>query len=149
MISIYILRHGEATMDSATDAVRPLTPMGKQQVRHSGKHLPALDLMVVSPYVRAQESAGQIEALFTSQGLSIGRRQDSETLIPESNINAVMGWLEDVDAKSVLLVSHNPLVTELAHVLTGERNLRFDTGTLVHLRGDIIAPGCLRVDAIF
>ena len=149
MISIYILRHGEATMDSATDAARPLTPLGKQQVQHSGQHLPPLDLMVVSPYVRAQESADQIEAVFASQGLSIGRRQDSETLVPESSINAAMGWLEDVDATSVLLVSHNPLVTELTQVLTGDRNVRFGTGTLVHLRGDIIAPGCMRVDAIY
>ena len=149
MISVYILRHGEAERDGATDAGRPLTKNGKQQVYSSAQHLPAIDLMVVSPYVRAQESAQLIEALFTSQGRSIGKQQDSETLVPESSTNAVMGWLEDVDAKSMLLVSHNPLVTELTHMLTGENSVRFGTGTLVHLSGDLIAPGCMRVASIY
>jgi phosphohistidine phosphatase len=145
MISLYILRHGEAEMASHNDSDRRLTEKGRLQVRQSGQLLPEIDLMVVSPYVRAQESAREIAAILAGKGLEIGREHNSETLVPDSSTNAVTGWLEDVDANRVLLVSHNPLVTALVDLLTGGDTVYFGTGTLVHIRGDLIAPGCMSV----
>lgn len=138
MISLYILRHGEAESVAITDEARKLTGRGRAQVSAVSASLPDLNLMVVSPFVRAQETA-----LIVQESHQIGRVQDSETLTPEAGVNGVMAWLEDIDVKTVLLVSHNPLVTELTHLLTGADMARFGTGSMALLTGDVIAPGCM------
>ena len=143
MISLYILRHGEAEPTATSDAVRQLTERGKAQVSTAVESLPELDLMVVSPFVRAQESAHIVQT-----GHKIGRVQDSETLTPDVGVNVVMAWLEDVDVRTVLLVSHNPLVSELTDLLTGGNSARFGTGSLALLTGNVIAPGCMTLNWI-
>lgn len=143
MISVFVLRHGEAEMASSNDFDRQLTARGQAQVRESSCCLPDIDLMVVSPYVRAQESALVVQSVMAEQGRRIGSVHNSETLVPDGNVEDVLGWLEDIHASSVLLVSHNPLVTHLSQVLTGDLGLHYGTGSLYELRGDLVAPLCM------
>lgn len=140
MIELYLLRHGEAEMLADSDDQRVLTAKGKQQIIKNRQHLPSLDLMVVSPYERTQQTAGIV-----SDTVDIVHVHDSDTLIPDSTINQVQNWLETMDAEKTLLVTHNPLVSALAGWLTGEKNIYFDTGSLACLRGEFAGPGCMEL----
>lgn len=140
---LYILRHGKAEIASGPDSARELTEKGKIQISEVSQHLDDVDLVVVSPYIRAQQTADIF--LLNKQ---VGQRKESETLIPDASIAEVMSWLEEVSSQSVLLISHNPLVTELAAWLTGDNMIRFGTGNLACLEGDYIGPRCLNVSWI-
>jgi len=127
-------------MPTGVDSERQLTDQGRQQISEISQTLKQVDLVVVSPYIRAQQTAD----IFLEH-TEVGHRKDSGTLVPDASINEVMSWLEEVDSQSVLLVSHNPLVTELTGWLTGDNMIHFGTGSLVCLEGDYFGPECLSV----
>ena len=143
MINLYLLRHGEAAAMAPTDSQRPLTEHGRQQVAVSAGLLPQLDLMVASPYLRAQQSA-QIVA----ETVAIAKQSTSETITPDSSPSDVVAWLETVDAESILLVTHNPFVSQIASWLTGDLGIGFRTGTLAHLQGDFVGPNCMTLKSL-
>ncbi len=139
MIDLYILRHGEAGPFQINDAARDLTPKGILQIENIRNELPdTIQVMAVSPYVRAQQTADLV-----AKHVSVAKRIQSETLTPETKPEDAIHWLEHSDATSVLLVSHNPFVSKLACSLCSESHISFGTGSLVYLQGDIIAPGCM------
>lgn len=140
MIKLFVLRHGQAEPYCSDDFGRQLTDIGKAQVESIKKNIDDLDLMAVSPFIRAQQTADLI-----SSNIRIGKRLMSETLTPELRPQEVINWLEYADARSVLLVSHNPLAGRLVSELTGEHGIYFDTASLALLEGDIVAPGCMNL----
>lgn len=142
-MKLYILRHGKAELPTGPDSERQLTEKGKNQISEVSQFLDQVDLAVVSPYIRAQQTAD----IFL-QNTQVGHRKDSGTLVPEASIAEVMSWLEEVDSQSVVLISHNPLVTELTSWLTGDANIHFGTGNLACLEGDYFGPQCLSVSWI-
>ena len=58
-MKLWILRHGEAEPHARSDAQRNLTEHGREQVRQAAAHLigQSIDTILVSPYVRAQQTA--------------------------------------------------------------------------------------------
>ena len=140
MIRLYLLRHGEAGFDAPTDQARTLTENGKDVVRRVSGFVDAVDIMAVSPVCRAQETADIL-----TEKVRVNRRIKSDTLIPDGKVADVISWLESCDSDVTILVTHNPLITSLAHWLTGQDNLSFSPGSLACLTGDIIGPGCLTV----
>ena len=57
-MKIVIMRHGDAVIGADDDAARALTATGRQQSRNMANwlqpQLPQVDLVLVSPYLRAQ-----------------------------------------------------------------------------------------------
>lgn len=134
-MKVWILRHGEAQPHARRDAERELTAHGREQVLHSAARLigQPLDCILVSPYVRAQQTAELVrKALgFTSELITV------PWLTPESEPRDAVSKL--ADSGNVLLVSHQPFVGELISLLL-HGHLRqpqpMQTASLVELEGE-------------
>jgi phosphohistidine phosphatase len=144
-MNLYLLRHGEAEASAPTDAARQLTVKGRQDVENVAKqfatrHLP-LEHCFVSPYVRASQTA---DLFFRSLNKSI-TSTTTELLVPEVRASTVIDFLsKNVHGRNVLLVSHNPLLSELNALLT-EGNINdmhiLTTSELVCISLDLVGLG--------
>lgn len=117
-MKLYLLRHGEAEPRAHNDPGRELTARGRQEVEQVARLFAARDIQVqrcfVSPYVRAAQTA----AVFLPQAGQTVTAETTPLLMPEVRASTVMGFLEGIKEQDVLLVSHNPLVSELHALLT-------------------------------
>ncbi len=115
MMKIYIMRHGEAQHYAASDAERALTDRGRSEsvaVARAGvnqKDVTRFDKVLVSPYLRAQQTWQEISAYFSSQDVEV-----CEDITPYGQSEMVFEYItaraETEQWQSVLLVSHLPLV---------------------------------------
>ena len=148
-MKLYIVRHGEAS--AAADGDEPaLTATGIEQARAAGQILFAEDpgLLLHSPKLRARQTASQILALCPTAS------QEVACLLPSATAYDVAATLEVVEAEgveSVVLVSHLPLVAELAAWFvdgdpTESRLPGFTPAGIVALDVDYIGPQEARLD---
>jgi len=129
-MNLYLLRHAIA-MESgwrpgASDAERPLSPEGKKKMRKIALGMKRLelsfDLILSSPYVRAQETAAiVVEELTAACGVQ---------LTPHLEVGGNPAELmEEVAAlgkgkESILLVGHEPQLSKLiSYLLAGNSGL--------------------------
>jgi len=143
-MKIWILRHGEAEPHARRDAERELTAHGREQVLHSAALLigQPLDSILVSPYVRAQQTAELVrKALgFTSGLITV------PWLTPESEPKFAVSKLPD--SGNVLLVSHQPFVGELISLLVHghvRQPQPMQTASLVELEGEWPLAGSMNL----
>lgn len=145
-MKVWVLRHGEAEPHARSDDQRNLTAHGRQQVLRSAAHLlgQPLDAILVSPYVRAQQTAGLVhEALGFAKPLVT-----VPWLTPESDPLRVIEELDGLGLDHVLLVSHQPLVGQLIGLLTkGSRqeSAPMSTASLAELEGDFPLAGLMNL----
>ncbi len=124
MPDLYLLRHGEAEPGDfgKPDHLRALTAKGRSDVRAQAKLLSSagapIGQIFHSPYVRAQETAGLVHEVVGSRLVPL------PALEPGGKVELVIEALLGIDA-AVLLVSHLPLVADLAETLLGERTSFF------------------------
>ncbi|WP_456296932.1 phosphohistidine phosphatase SixA [Vibrio sp. AK197] len=113
-MKIFIMRHGEAVQFALSDAERALTERGQSAsiavARASNEQgVKQFDLVLVSPYVRAQQTWNAIAQYFEADKV-----ETSEDITPYGDSEQVFDYLQariDVDSlESVLIVSHLPLV---------------------------------------
>ena len=146
---LWLLRHGEAEPTARSDAERRLTEHGCQQVRQAAVQLKGRPLrtILVSPYVRAQQTAALVvEAL----GFS-GQLQTVPWLVPESDLRQVLRQLDGYSVDELLLVTHQPLVGALGGLLIhGHRQqpLPMQTASLAELEGEELAAGLMDLLAL-
>ncbi|PTS86906.1 phosphohistidine phosphatase SixA [Pseudomonas sp. HMWF032] len=145
-MKLWLLRHGEAEPQARSDAERNLTAYGRQQVREAANYMlgQPLQAVLVSPYVRAQQTADLFcEAL----GFS-GLRATVPWLTPESDLRQALRELGGVVLDELLLVTHQPLVGSLAGLLIhGHRQqpLPMNTASLALLEGDELLAGLMKL----
>ncbi len=144
---ILLLRHGDAEAEADSDALRNLSSRGKADVWNVARQLASrqdeLQTMLVSPYLRARQTAEQVANV-----VSINSIKESDKLIPEADSRQALALLEQAAGDSLLVVSHNPLVSRLLSLLVAgspgaDRYL--DTSQLVCVETELIAPGCGRI----
>ena len=142
-MKLFIVRHGEAESRAPSDSLRPLTARGKRTVSELWSQLQGEGIMptmlVVSPYVRAQQTADVIAGYYPGIG-----RQTCDCITPDDDPAAVMAWLASQPVEEGwVLVSHMPLVAVLAGLLTEGPRARvpFATGSVACLDLDVVAPG--------
>jgi phosphohistidine phosphatase len=150
-MKLYLLRHGEAESRAHNqpgrpggDPARELTPRGRQEVTQVARRFAARNIQLqrcyVSPYVRAAQTA----ALFVAEAGQGIAPETTPVLMPEVRASIVMDFLEGVREQEVLLVSHNPLVSELHALLTdGDISSMHILGTseLICIEFDVIGLG--------
>ncbi len=121
MLRLILLRHGKSSWDDALldDFERPLAPRGLRNVPEMGRRLArrglAPDLVVSSTAVRA---------LATARGVAreIGYREDRIRSAPELYLAApdeILAVIRSApaDARTLMVVGHNPGLTDLANRL--------------------------------
>ena len=130
-MNLYLLRHGIAVEPNASgkDAERPLTPRGRQRLSQIARATGALkisfDLILSSPYVRAQQTAEIV-----ARSLKLRKKLELfEALTPGGNPQALIQHLNSLrpKPKNILLVGHEPYLSKLVALLTaGNTNLEID-----------------------
>lgn len=150
MPDVLMMRHGEAA-PGAPDTERRLTSRGEQETEKMAHWLAkrvadgelAMPRLYASPYVRAQQTARQLcEAL--------GCSFETLTIItPDDSPRAVSDWLlEQPEGAPIMLVSHMPLVGDLAGLLvegSAAQGMGFPTAAIAELEAEVWAAGCARL----
>ena len=117
---LWLLRHGEAVPHDArdSDSARELTPRGEEQSRAAGQALARLgiefDACYTSPKIRARDTA---------------RLAAAELGVDVAEVEAIAAGFERSDADGllaaheghVLVVGHEPDLSQLVHDYTGAR----------------------------
>jgi phosphohistidine phosphatase len=150
-MNLYIMRHGEASWDTQIDSERLLTDVGEQQAAAVGKFFidtkVCVDLVIVSPYKRAQQTANKVLAKFP-----LVTRIESSNITPEASVTLAQECVEAAGVKNILLISHLPLVANLAGYLTADDNAscgqHWSPATLALLAGDYFLPSCMTMQWI-
>ena len=141
-MDLFFLRHGEAEPRAASDAERRLTPAGESDVlgviESRRAELATVELIVTSPYRRALQTAK-----IAAQALDFDRELlVTEQLEPGADPQALFHFIDALDAKSILLVTHQPLVGNVLSLLSGDsRWLATGTANLVALQTEAPVPG--------
>ncbi|MFO7703676.1 MAG: phosphohistidine phosphatase SixA [Halopseudomonas sp.] len=139
---IWILRHGQAEGLATRDELRALTGKGREEVRLMATQLAGqpMDAILASPYLRAQQTAQVVQnQLQLRRGVTtVG------WLTPDDDPRQVLDFLAERPEANVLLVSHQPLVSQLISLLV-EGNLAghypMPTAGLASIELDLPAAG--------
>ena len=135
-LQLYLVRHGiaEDRAKDGQDASRALTEEGVERLREIGAGLKAIDvrwdLVLTSPLVRARQTA---DVLLQEIGGKHTRLEVTTALIPDAEVESVLAALPafdgaDASDSSIALVSHEPLMGELAGHLLGTAAMPFKKG---------------------
>ncbi len=135
-MELYLLRHGIAEDNAATDADRQLTEEGRQKLRRVLKRAAAAgvqpSLILSSPYKRAIETAeiAATELDYKGKILRVG------SLTPDSSPPSV--WSEirgHRDESAILLAGHEPLFSSTVAFLLGstQEMIAFRKAALVRI----------------
>ena len=142
-MNLYLIRHAIAVDEGTADledSQRPLTDKGRKKMRQIARGLHALgvefDLILSSPYLRAQETAEVLADVFKMKKKLVF----SESLIPESEPEKVISEInESYKVDSIALVGHEPHLSSLIGLLTaGNTNIdvTLKKGGVCHLSAD-------------
>jgi len=127
MKRLYIVRHGIAVPHGSPeipDDERPLTPRGERRVRQIGyglKHLGVqLDLILSSPLPRAFRTAEILSRVLGNPDLL----ETDDALKASQSVLEIGGWLASRTEESLMIVGHNPSLSELIGLLvTGDSRI--------------------------
>lgn len=151
-MELYIVRHAIAEereqflLKSLDDSLRPLTLEGQRKFKKIAKRLNALmgpiDVIVTSPYLRAQQTAELLQKFYPKVKLL-----NSEALVPTANPEDFVKWCHGNLLKKmnrILVVGHEPNLSILASwLLFGEKDSRIRLkkgGALALSLGDALKP---------
>ena len=122
MERLYIVRHGIAVERGAAgieDDERPLTPKGERRMMQVAKGLRRLriapDRLLSSPLPRAWRTA---ELLAEPLGLR-ERVERADELRVDRDAGAIRDWLAGLTGESIMIVGHNPSLSDLVGTLIG------------------------------
>jgi len=136
-MQIYIMRHGQAEMMAFSDAERNLTDIGREESERMAKYLVKqgveLDAVLVSPYVRAQQTWQSVSPFFDG----VTNIQTLPCLTPSGSARKTVNELLALQAegvKTVLIVSHLPLVGYIVGELAPSAGVpAFSTSAVGHV----------------
>jgi phosphohistidine phosphatase len=126
MDELYILRHGiavEPGTPGIPDDERPLTPRGRRRMHRIARGLRRLDLgldrIVTSPLPRARATAEIVAEELDAEDLL----EEADALRAGSDARAIRNWLRERTDRRLMIVGHNPALSELVSLLVlGDRN---------------------------
>ena len=142
-MNLYLLRHGIALPQDdpslTQDGDRPLSHKGIKRMRESAKGVRRLDIpfdgILTSPMLRARQTAEIVASALDMET----RLEEISGLAPESTVEHLLfGLTRYQDREHLLLVGHEPLLSDTAaHLLGGRQpanlNLSFKKGSLCHI----------------
>jgi phosphohistidine phosphatase len=130
-MNLFILRHGLAvergTPGYKKDSDRPLTAKGKRRMWQIAEAMEAMelnfDVILSSPFLRARQTAEIVAETFESRK----KLALTEALTPDGNPKVLVEQLNKLKVKDVLLVGHEPYLSQLIGLLiSGNTNIAID-----------------------
>ncbi len=146
---VWILRHGQAEARASSDPERALTEDGRAEVARIAAllHGQPIDMLLASPYRRAQQTAEIVrDVIGFTQGIAT-----VPWLTPDDEPSLCVDFLAERPESHLLLVSHQPLVSQLVSLLVeGNRRGHYPipTAGLACLDTDFIAAGLARLSLL-
>jgi len=141
-MQLFVMRHGQASPTAPSDQQRPLTVTGEKEASLMGKWLSKastqIDCIVVSPYVRAQQTAKLVQ-----QSLPYDVKIETLDMItPSGSAPVAHDYLDGLLAvnkyQSVLFVSHMPFVSYFVAELTYDgQSPIFQTAGIAQINYDV------------
>ncbi|MBI9068330.1 MAG: histidine phosphatase family protein [Salinivirgaceae bacterium] len=128
MKTLTIFRHAKSSWDNAdlSDFERPLLPKGIKRTKKSCQWMKENniipDLIVSSPAERAKLTAQIIQEQIGSD-----IKIEFETNMYPGNQDQILEILEntDINCNHLLIIGHNPGITDITNCLTGEENIEW------------------------
>jgi phosphohistidine phosphatase SixA len=142
------MRHGEATSFALKDIDRELTDYGREQVasmiQRCESSFAMVDEIWASPYVRTQQTAELLNKKINKIIINC------DFLRPTKNPEETLKALAESN-KTILLVSHQPLVGTLVDKLAGLEpgRYRMRTASVACIESDIFMKGCGELSWLF
>ena len=146
-MNVIIMRHGEASPYASKDEARQLTARGRSEViaavNARRESLALVERLIVSPFVRAQETAELVRG-----ELGVTSMETCADLIPSADPRRLAQYLDQAFSNEqsgpLMLVSHLPLVGDFTDWLCGDvpGTNRFSTATVVSVEFEVVAKGC-------
>ncbi|MDI3324982.1 histidine phosphatase family protein [Pontibacterium granulatum] len=134
------MRHGEASWQASCDAERPLTDNGRVRLfatlRENAARMQDVQHILHSPYLRAVQTA-QI----AGEVLGVDSYSDDALWTPDNDPQQAIETLDAFTDQTILVVTHNPLVSRLVGGFCGAGIEPFDTGTITCVDADWPAMG--------
>ncbi|QDF67519.1 phosphohistidine phosphatase SixA [Shewanella sp. SNU WT4] len=120
-MQLFLMRHGEASFNASRDKERTLTDTGRYETRSMVKCLQVdntrFDLVLVSPYLRAQQSWDEIRELIPAPRHCIELNDLTPDANPSYAADVILAYAEQYKADKVLVISHMPLLGYLVSEL--------------------------------
>lgn len=151
-MKLYLIRHGEAAW-TTPDIDRALTTNGqKNSASLFEKHQAnwnGVQHVWVSPYQRAQETYQLLSRFLPQETQPI----TSNLLTPDTpsvKLLTELAQAQWAEHEAIVLVAHNPLLSRLLNLLTGQPDSFYQLGTsgIAALELPVMASGCADVDWI-
>ncbi|MET6678648.1 phosphohistidine phosphatase SixA [Citrobacter amalonaticus] len=144
-MQVFIMRHGDAALDAASDSVRPLTPCGCDESRLMANWLKGqkvdIERVLVSPFLRAEQTLDVVGGCMNLPG----NVDVLPELTPCGDVGLVSAWLQALaneGVATVLVISHLPLVGYLVSELCpGETPPMFTTSAIASVTLDESGKG--------
>lgn len=157
MKRLFVMRHAKSSwkQPQLSDFERPLNGRGERDAPRMGAHIaeraPRIDRIVTSSAVRARATAELVAGALGSKAPPIEERASLYLASPKTLIEEIQGF--DEDWSCVLLLGHNPGVTELVEKLAREAVGELPTAAVAELelaleRWDELRPGVARLVGI-
>lgn len=145
-MKLFVMRHGTAEELADNDVQRVLSTEGKQDIRQMSsdyvQDLQSVDVIWASPYVRTQQTAIIMAETLDKPIVT------QDFLPPSGNPALVLAALQEQTDKTILIVSHQPLVGILVDGLANLESGRYrmGTGALACLSTEVYANGCCELN---
>lgn len=141
-VTLYVVRHGHAEMHAPSDPERPLSETGQAEAKKAAQLLKGVhpDLILVSPYLRAQQTA---KILIREANLATKITTEKQ-ITPDDNPVKVAELLAEQSAGTLVVVSHNPLVSALVSWLVEghfQGHYAMGTASVACIELEVISPG--------
>ena len=151
-MKLFLMRHGEASMQAPSDIQRPLTGRGIAQTRavleKYANDLSSINTILASPYLRAQQTAQLVSE-------AIGLPVSTMTAItPDGNPGRACDSLFESAVRfgNIILITHMPFVGDLSSLLVSGDLLSpepFMTSQIVMFEAEQVLPGCMVKEKVF
>ncbi len=145
---LFLMRHGEAGYDAHSDRERVLTEIGRYQTELMSNWLTQkiteFDLVVVSPYLRAQQTWQEVSKHFPEPKKWLVLDELTPSADPQTAVELITAYAEQYGSESVLIISHMPLLGYMvSELVAGVEPPLFATSAIILIEkqgrsGDII-----------
>lgn len=159
-MKLIFVRHGQAGPYCEDDAGRDLTEFGRLQATQTAQHITSmhqLDLIIASPYNRADQTAKilQEQAIASGQSpsfvtvSSITPDDDPVTALDDIDCVIRAKFNMDTDDKCIAIVCHMPIVARMVAQLDGLSPAAFELAECRVLQTTVLAEGLARSVDVF
>lgn len=152
-MDIILVRHAVAmereqfkTKFKKDDSLRPLVMKGRNKMRAVARHLrqsvPKADLIVTSPFARAQQTAQILNQFYPRTKV-----EEAAELVPTAPPEAFLNWLHTKSnkIKTMLVVGHEPQLSLFASYCLSGKNVGMSESFIELKKAGAL---CLEIDAL-